>query len=94
MCDAGFGFQEKTIQRLKWQRLTTVDPQVMHIWRTAVQFEAEPTCKCAMQPRVHQDDPELPETMSPTKKQNNQKQMNQKNNKLLLCIIEICLKKH
>lgn len=46
----------------------------MRIWRTAVQFEAEPTCKCAMQPHVHQDDPEEdPGTMSRTKKNNAEK---------------------
>lgn len=46
------------------QCLTNVDLKSC-IWRTAVQFEAEPNCKCAMQPHVPQDDPEEdPETMS------------------------------
>lgn len=59
----------------------------MHISRTAVQFVAEPTCKCAMQPHVHQDDPELdPQSMSRTK---TKKQINkQAKNKLMPCITQ------
>lgn len=70
LCDSWFlwdskGFQEKHNAKVKMtQCLTNVDLKSC-IWRTAVQFEAEPNCKCAMQPHVPQDDPEEdPETMS------------------------------
>lgn len=56
MCHAGFAFKgvfkEKHNAKVEMTQCPTIVDLKSCIWRTAVQFEAEPNCKCAMQPHA------------------------------------------